>query len=398
MPRVFISHATADRDFIEREIIPLLQRNGVETWYARDDIAAADEWERTILQGLRSCDYFLVVMSPHSARSRWVKREVDWAFHKGEKPVVPVLLADCDSDDFHIGLAGIQHVDYRHDLETARSRLLAFFSPQGPPKAALPFGKRLPAMPAELTNAVGMKLVLVPPGTFWMGSPQMEAERQDDEGPRHQVTITRPFYLGVNPVTQREFQTVMGYNPAHFTEDKDGGPHHPVEQVSWEEAVEFCRRLSALPDGASGRRVYRLPTEAEWEYACRAGTKTRFYWGHVISTANANFDAKRSRDPQAYVPFHWGQTAGVGGYLPNEFGLYGMHGNVWEWCGDWYGEDYYQHSPERDPQGPDGGTLRVLRGGSWFAGGAGCRSAVRHAMPPGEREDDCGFRVALSVS
>jgi formylglycine-generating enzyme required for sulfatase activity len=398
MPRVFISHATADRDFIEREIIPLLQRNGVETWYARDDIGAADEWERTILQGLRSCDYFLVVMSPQSARSRWVKREVDWAFHKGEKPVVPVLLADCDSDDFHIGLAGIQHVDYRHDLETARSRLLAFFAPPAPPKTEVPPGAASsPTAPPELTNSVGTKLVLIPPGSFWMGSPQTEAERQSDEGPRHRVAITRPFYLGVNPVTQREFKTVMGYNPAHFAEDNDGGPYHLVEQVSWEEAVEFCRRLSALPAEQRGRRVYRLPTEAEWEYACRAGVTTPFYWGNSISAEDANFDAGRPYFPLSKRP-SLGRTCGVGGYLPNEFGLYGMHGNVWEWCADWYSEDYYQHSPDSDPQGPDSGTLRVLRGGSWFAGGAGCRSAVRHALPPGEREDDCGFRVALPVS
>jgi predicted Zn finger-like uncharacterized protein len=128
MPKVFISHASQDREFVESEIIPLLRAQGIEAWYSRESIVPADQWERSILQGLRACDNFLLVMSPRSARSAWVKREVDWVFHKGGRTVVPMLMEDCDPDDFHIGLAGIQHVDFSKDREAGRRRLLQVWS------------------------------------------------------------------------------------------------------------------------------------------------------------------------------------------------------------------------------------------------------------------------------
>jgi transcriptional regulator with XRE-family HTH domain len=133
MPLVFISHSTADRSFIDRELLPLLTSHGIQTWYAHDDIKAMDEWERSILRGLRSCDYFLVVMSPRSAQSRWVKREVDWVFNRSDKPVVPILIEDCDADDFHLAMAGIQFIDFRYDPGTGRQRLLTAFGPSKPP-------------------------------------------------------------------------------------------------------------------------------------------------------------------------------------------------------------------------------------------------------------------------
>jgi formylglycine-generating enzyme required for sulfatase activity len=242
--------------------------------------------------------------------------------------------------------------------------------------------------PKEITNSIGMKLVLVPKGTFMMGSPETEKGRQENET-QHEVTISKDYYLGVYEVTQAEYQQVMTTNPSYFQGEKikgDSSPH-PVEQVSWNDAVEFCKRLSGLPEEKKAGRVYRLPTEAEWEYACRAGSTTAYSFGESSQSlgdyawfnGNGNFP-----------------THPVGQKKPNAWGLYDMHGNVFEWCSDWYGQ--YPKGAVSDPVGPREGSFRVDRGGCWNYEVALCRSARRLGLIPSLRSWSSGLRVALSSS
>ena len=247
------------------------------------------------------------------------------------------------------------------------------------------------AQPNEITNSIGMKLALIPAGKFIMGSPKDEKDRWYDEE-QHEVSITKPFYLGVYVVTQAEYEKVMGNNPSYFSpkgggkdkvKDMDTG-QFPVETVSWDDAVAFCKKLSELPEEKKAGRVYRLPTEAEWEYACRAGTKTAFHYGNSLSSKQANFNGNLpygGADKGPYLE----RTAKVGSYAANAFGLYDMHGNVWEWCQDWYDENYYKNSPREDPPGPTQASYRVVRGGCWIAHGGYCRSANRNGFEPGFR-------------
>ena len=221
----------------------------------------------------------------------------------------------------------------------------------------------------------GSHFVTIPAGTFTMG----DANRQDDETP-HQVTLMKAFELGVYEVTQEQYEQVMGSNPSEFK-----GPQNPVEMVSWDEAVEFCRKLSALPAEKSAGYVYRLPTEAEWEYACRAGTTTKYSFGDSESELG---DYAWYRDNSGFT------THSVGQKKPNGFGLYDMHGNVWEWCQDWFGD--YPKGSTTDPTGAASGWRRVLRGGGWDYSADGCRSAYRSGINPSIRIISLGFRVARS--
>jgi uncharacterized protein (TIGR02996 family) len=258
-----------------------------------------------------------------------------------------------------------------------------------------------PAGP-RLVNSIRMELVLIPPGTFIMGSVDEEEERYNDEGPRHEVDITRPFYLGAYLVTQDQYKRVMGSNPSGFSSKGSERQRvkgiatrsFPVEMVSWDDAVEFCRRLSEMPAEKQARRTYRLPSEAEWEYACRAwgSSEMPFYFGTVLKAGQAWFDwsIPYGSDDEADTP---NRPCAVGSFPPNAFGLYDMHGNVDEWCADWYKGDYYEVSPRRNPQGPKKGDQRVLRGGSYFDDGAFCRTAVRYFNAPDEKRDSAGFRV-----
>ncbi len=241
-------------------------------------------------------------------------------------------------------------------------------------------------------NSMGMKLVLIPAGEFLMGSPESEEGRRDNEY-QHRVQITKPFYLGVYPVTQQEYVHVMGNNPSHFTRDK----RRPVERVSWLDAVHFCNRLSEQDGrepyyGIEGENVtvegghgYRLPTEAEWEYACRAGTTTRWSSG----------DEENNLDRVAwYAANSGGTTHPVAEKEPNAWSLYDMHGNVWEWCWDWYGA--YPSEPVSAPRGSKEGAFRVVRSGSWYSQAELCRSAYRGVSVTERRSDFLGFRVARS--
>jgi len=248
------------------------------------------------------------------------------------------------------------------------------------------------------TNSVGMKLVYLKPGSFQMGSPAREKERSDDEGPIHEVRIARGFYMGAHEVTQAQFEAVMGDNPASFSFIR-GAEKHPVEQVSWNDATEFCRRLSAR-EGCT----YRLPTEAEWEYACRAGTTTPFSFGQTLSTEQANYNGNHVYG-QGRKGDNRKSTMPVGSFPPNGWGLYEMHGSVWEWCGDWYRSDTYQHAPHADPKGPEqppgnanSRPARLLRGGSWRSTPGMSRSAYRGWSYPAYQNDNLGFRVVCQLS
>jgi formylglycine-generating enzyme required for sulfatase activity len=250
----------------------------------------------------------------------------------------------------------------------------------------------------EVVNSIGMKLMLIKPGSFRMGAAQGEQGWQHYEGPVHAVEITRGFYLGAYPVTQEQYQKVTGTHPSRFRKVNGCDTRlFPVENISWEEALTFCRKLSELPGERQRGRRYRLPTEAEWEYACRAGGDSQpFHFGGSLVWTQANFDGRHPYSGSGRGDF-LGRTSAVGSYPANVWGLYDMHGNVWEWCADWFDERYYRTSPRRDPQGPDRGEARVLRGGSWQSHGRLCRSACRDWVGPAYRSINAGFRAVLVI-
>jgi formylglycine-generating enzyme required for sulfatase activity len=262
--------------------------------------------------------------------------------------------------------------------------------------------------PKEITNSIGMKFKLIPAGEFMMGSSESPAELAEafpnieswfskDERPQHKVRITKPFYLGVTEVTQEQYEKVMGKNPSYFCKTGEGAnkvkeidtSNFPVEQVTWDDAVEFCKKLSAREG-----QTYRLPTEAEWEYACRAGSTTRYCFG----------DDRLQLGEYAWFAYEWvGPSSdlhshSVGKKKPNAWGLHDMHGNVWEWCQDWYESDYYAESPTEDPPGPSTGSSRVYRGGGWYSDAWLCQSSYRFGFRPSLRNFSLGFRVARDPS
>lgn len=240
--------------------------------------------------------------------------------------------------------------------------------------------RRLAQLPREIQNSLGMAFVLVAAGTFEMGSPATESGRDADEGPVHAVTLSRPFYLGKYEVTQGQWEAVMGTTPSRFPRC---GRTCPVEMVSWDDAQAFIAALNRQ----EGVPVYRLPTEAEWEYAARAGTQTAYHFGHTA----------RELERYAWYGDNGLFRAGthpVGQKQPNGWGLYDMHGNVWEWVADWYGKHTYSSRPAMDPRGPRTGTQRVFRGGDWAISARHCRAASRGGAAPDNYGAGIGFRLA----
>ncbi len=220
----------------------------------------------------------------------------------------------------------------------------------------------------------GMEFVLVSGGCYQMGD--TFGDGYDNEKPVHEVCVD-DFYMGKYEVTQREYEMVTGNNPSYFQK----GPRYPVEQVSWQDAQGFINKLNSR----SGKG-YRLPTEAEWEYAARSGGKKEKYAGGNDVDAVAWYTGNSG-----------GGTRPVGGKSPNGLGLHDMSGNVWEWCQDWYGSDYYSKSPNINPTGPSSGSFRVVRGGSWNYSPGNVRAADRSRREPGVRNFNLGFRLVLPV-
>lgn len=250
----------------------------------------------------------------------------------------------------------------------------------------------LPDVPV-LTNSLGMRFVRIGPGQFMMGAEDSDSSAEQDEKPAHMVVLTREYWLGQFEVTQSEYERVMGRNPAYFSSEGDGeslvrgfdSARMPVEMVRWFDAERYCEKLSLLPAEREAGRTYRLPTEAEWEYACRAGTTSRFVDGDLLSLDAAN------------VKGRWQHPLPVGSYPANPWGLFDMHGNVLEWCADWHEPGYYSRSPGVDPSGPEFSVedTRVLRGGGWFFKAAS--SSFRDAISPYFKSPAHGFRVVCEV-
>ncbi|OYV91581.1 MAG: hypothetical protein B7Z73_05415, partial [Planctomycetia bacterium 21-64-5] len=241
---------------------------------------------------------------------------------------------------------------------------------------------------ARFVNSLGMRFVTVPAGTFTMGVPDVGNNAPaPPECPPHEVKISRAFWLGEHEVTQAQYESVMGHNPSHHLADVAGvesTDDFPVENVTWYDGAEFCRRLSEAPEEKAEHRRYRLPTEAEWEYACRAGKSEAYRW------TTRRMPDDKSGEAAGIEPAL--PVANVGGYPANAFGLHDMRGNVWEWCGDWFDRAYYRRSPLADPRGPAEGYLKVVRGSDWIFVGEVCRINYP-IMSPWRKSPFVGFRV-----
>jgi eukaryotic-like serine/threonine-protein kinase len=245
-----------------------------------------------------------------------------------------------------------------------------------------------PVMPTEtirLSKDVEMKFVLIPPGTFLMGSPLGELDRRLWEGPVHRVTITKGFFLGIHPVTQAQWEQLLGGANCRFP-----GEDRPVERVSWADGHVFCEMLTRR-----AKRRCRLPTEAEWEYACRAGTTAPFHFGETLSTRQANYNACTSYGDGRTGTFRR-HTMSVGAFAPNAFGLFDMHGNIGEWCQDAFSANFYRDDDVENPRCyGEPSSARVVRGGSWYVAPALCRSAARDCMSA--PSPYVGFRVVMEL-
>ena len=228
-------------------------------------------------------------------------------------------------------------------------------------------------------NSIGLELILLPAGTFVMGGDWDAEQADENELPKHQVSFDKAYYVGKYSVTQSQWQAVMGDNPSEHL-----GDNLPVEMVSHEDAIAFIQKLNAMEN----TRTYRLPTEAEWEYAARANSQSTYCFG------------PQTRQLGDYAWFESNSGAAthpVGQLIPNEWGIYDMHGNVHEWCADWYSRDYYANSPSKNPSGPRKGVARVLRGGDWGSEAWYCRCAIRSLSSPQRRSPRVGFRVVKDL-
>ena len=390
MSKDFISYAR-DGSYGENlavEIQQQLQAAGFAVFRDVIGLKPGDVWYRTLEFELETSDVMVLVVSEKVRTSKWVHNEVSMAEEIGI-PVIPVL---AEKVRYPLWLRHLQSLDFCGAVDW--SLLLGALghhvgrtlTPQPPlpevegeqrPVWANDAGQDQYGRYADLVvKGITQKFRWIEPGTFWMGSPESEPGREPDwagKETRHQVTLTKGFWLADTACTQFLWTAVLDNNPAHFTDDAN----NPVEQVSWNDTQTFLQKLNTRVSGLNAR----LPTEAEWEYACRAGTNTLFSFGNNITSQQVNYDR------------NVGKTVPVKLLPANAWGLHEMHGNVWEWCQDWY-EDY-PAEPVTNPEGSQAGVERVVRGGSWSYDGRFVRSAFRFGNVPAKRYLNFGFRLAL---
>ena len=430
-PYVFVCYAHRDSTTVFKQIKDL-HADGYRMWYD-EGIGVSSEWPEEIAKAVLGCSVFLVYVSPNATASINCRNEINLALDEN-KPFIAVHLEESTLPPglrlrmgdlqaiFRYKLTkdqyakkvrgainhflkhgnkipetnssdrGLSHSSnrstknfWKSGLAIAIGSLLLLalivktFVFQDGKDSEENAGMRVLSMGKERTvSSIGLEMIWCPPGSFQMGSPKDEQFRKENETP-HKVSLSKGFYLGKYEVTQGQWEKVMGDNPSFFR-----GRDRPVERVSWEQARSFCekitqldRRKGLLPEGWR----YDLPTESEWEYACRAGTKTAYAWGSSIESSQANFQSEVNA------------TREVGFYLSNPWGFFDMHGNVLEWVADRNGE--YSNSQVVDPQGPSKGSNRVMRGGSWYNEGGQLRSAERSSAFPGVAATFIGFRLAF---
>jgi len=422
MPKIFISYRRYDSaDATGRLYDRLKAHFGSESvFYDVDTIPIGVDFRKHLGEQVGKCDVFLAIIGdnwlsncyedgPKKGQRRlddpvdWVRIEIEAALTR-EIPVVPVLVGRARMPDQNDLPSALMELVFRHaaevrsgaDYDGQTTRLIraierTFANNPGHKEAPQKGESECTQSPKTerkpgdvITNGLGMKFAWIPPGTFMMGSPSNEEGCGTEEAPQHKVTLTKGFYMGVYTVTQEQWKEIMGNNPSNLK----GVKNLPVENVSWDDCQEFIKKLQNRD-----KKPYRLPTEAEWEYACRAGTTTPFYFGETISTDLANYNGKIKIYGNGKKGIFREKTTPAGSFPANPWGLEDMHGNVWEWCQDWL--ETYPKNDVVDPLGPDAGEYRVLRGGSWHSEPSFCRSAYRFYGPAGDRHFVQGFRLCF---
>ena len=383
---MFICYAREDLPTATR-LHDELARAGIAAWLDKKRLIGGQNWKIEVKKAMRRSRCILALLSSHSvSKIGYAQKELREALEMLEHLppdrilIIPVRLDECEPA--HEQLRDLHWIDLFESYDEGLAKIVQAFRFSAETGGETP---PLQNVTIDLSGGVTLDLVAIQGGTFWMGSPEGVGEK--NEHPRHQVTLA-PFLMGKYPVTQAQWQAVMGNNPSKFK-----GADRPVEQVSWNDCQEFVKTLNANPSysplNQGGQRgVFRLPTEAEWEYACRAGSDTIWHFGN---------------DPTQLGKYAWfsdnsgGETHPVGQKSPNAFGLYDMHGNVWEWCADTWHENYTGAPTDGGAWLVSGGSNRVLRGGSWNYAPRNVRSANRNYNGPAYRYDDFGFRVARTI-
>ena len=406
--QIFLAHAHEDKEAVLK-LYERLKKAGYKPWLDKKDLIPGQNWRSVIPRVIKDSQLFIACLSTRSISKRgYVQNELKIALNQlASMPYdsiyfIPLRLDECEipdlrQDEYGLNLRDLHWLDYWE--ADGFGKLEAAISYQyGSLTQELKKGQ-FQSFTEDLGNGVELEMVLIPGGTFIMGSP--EGEGRDNEKPQHEVIVSA-FYMSKYPITRAQYRQIMGedpsncgpllrldllrhnpfrLNPLRFEVDRRKVGKRPVEWVSWNDAIEFCQKLSER----LGRR-YFLPSEAEWEYACRAGTETAYYCGETITYKQARFKEDS------------GQTTSVGQYEPNSFGLYDMHGNVFEWCCDDWHKDYENAPTDGIAWFSEGSTYKVIRGGSWNDDPSDCRSAYRDKAFRGIRDksnrgNNIGFRV-----
>jgi formylglycine-generating enzyme required for sulfatase activity len=435
---VFLCHNSQDKPAVI-EIANQLKANNINPWLDKWHLRPGSSWQDLLEDQINEIRTAAVFVG-NSGLGPWEIEEVKAflrAFVNRKCPVIPVLLPNApQKPQLPVFLEGLMWVDFRqHDPEPLGQLIwgitgikpdLPPLIPNKPPReeknkspyqlkifqfqtaqisltsALLGFVKKpeikritknADYFAQDLGNGVILEMVAIPGGTFIMGSPENEEDRSSDESPQHQVTVPS-FFMGKYPVTQKQWRAVAALGKVHIDLESDPsyfkGDNLPVERVSWNDAQEFCARLSRMAN-----KTYRLPTEAEWEYACRGGTTTPFYCGETISTDLANYNGNYTYG-QGQKGQYREKTTEVGIFPANPFGLYDMCGNVWEWCEDKWHETYINAPIDGTAWTSLSSELRLLRGGSWVYYPRLCRSAYRLNFSPDYSNNRNGFRLVVS--
>ncbi|OPF18057.1 serine/threonine-protein kinase pkn1 [Microcystis aeruginosa KW] len=442
--QIFLAHASEDKPAV-LALHERLKQAGYKPWLDEKDLIPGQNWRSVIPKAIADSQLFIACLSQRSiAKQGFVQREFKMALNQyADRPpnsiyLIPLRLDECDipdlrQEEYGLNLRDLHWLDYWEEdgFEQLERAITHQFNPEPeepkkpvivtPPLSVFNFeivgvnakgeqirkeSKQSQYFREDLGKGITLEMVAIPGGTFLMGTEDEEIERLvkkfnwegfRKERPQHEVTVP-PFFMGKYPITQAQWKAIasltdlkvekdLDLNPADF-KDRPDSDRRPVEQVNWNHAIEFCARLSKLTG-----REYRLPSEAEWEYACRAGTTTPFYFGETITGELANYDARNTYAEEAKGEYRQ-QTTPVGQFPPNAFGLYDMYGNVWEWCADtWH--DNYDGAPTDGSAWIENGddNRSPPRGGSWCLEPDSCRSAFRDYDRCRDDNDLLGFRV-----